>query len=152
MSGAYVLGAGLLALGLVPPAIVDGKPGMTHPLEFALYAMGAVSTAAAFLLLVWRVVRPHVEDYVERRVEAVHKTVRDTIRPMAGQVQTVRDEVPMAAHRLQELRTEMYALARILAHVDDTLQDHVTESRLYLDKAVKSLAAQGVNLPNMDDN
>lgn len=148
----------LAALGLV----IDGRPGITTALELILYVAGSVSTAAAGLLIVWRIIKPHVVAFTDKRIQAVQAQVAQ----VSTKVEQVKTQVAtpgsttLESHHLElvgaveDVRRQLGRLHRRMdkqserhQHTHDVLQAHVEESAEYVTRAIELLGAQGVQLP-----
>lgn len=134
------------------PAILDGEPGVSSLLELVLFIIGTASSLAAFSLLVWKVVKPHVVAFMDGRIQAVQGQVQhvsyqvDQLPSQVGSdeiVEAIRDVRQQVGrvHRRMDKQQEQHA------HTHQVLLAHVDESSAYLERATELLAVQGVKLP-----
>lgn len=139
--------------------VLDGTPGVSSVFEVLLFGMGAASTCAAFAVIVWRIAKPHVARYVEtlvRPIAAQVNQVQQEVKPDGGrslhdQAHKAHKAASNADRKLDELHRDLTQIAVEVGRVQRTLDQHVGESRTYLEVSREILSGHGIHLPPTDD-
>jgi hypothetical protein len=128
----------------------------------------AVTAIAAAVGVVWKILEPGVDRYLER-------TIRRETAPLVKSLETVRTEIVSAPadpslletasaaveaadrveHKVDALHNQLGRVSRRVEQVDgrvmitqSVLDQHVTESKEWLSRAVEALEDQGIDLPD----
>ena len=116
--------------------------------ELLLAICGGIGVVSGALLVVWKIVRPHVDRYVRSMVE-----------PIRDNVQAVRDNVednsPTATEqKIDQLSNQLGRIGRKVEQIDGrtmmtrgVLDQHVAESSTWLRQTTRILRASGVQIP-----
>lgn len=143
--------------------VLDGKAGVSSVLEVMLYGMGAVTTAAGFLAVVWRIARPHVLSWLEAQFRPIREDleqVRAEVKPDHGdslkdRAAAASEAATSADEKLDQLKGSVHRLGRQLDKVDargqitkSVLDQHVSESSDYLRSIRGVFAEAGITLPD----
>jgi len=151
----------MLFVVLLAPALLaaqtSGPPPERAIWELLLVTMGGVTTAAAFLALVWRIMRPHVDRYVRSLVSPVRSAV-DEVRDEVtahGAGPSITEQTEELARTLESVTGLLHKLSRNVQRVDGRAQitqsvlgQHVAESRVYLEGMRDVLRQHDIELPD----
>lgn len=131
------------------PAVIDGTPGVSSPLEILLFGIGAASSICTFAVIVWRIAKPHVRRYVESVVEPLRgdlELVREEVKPNHGS--SLHDQAVKGHKAAKQNTAKLDEVADAVEALAGKLDDHMIESREYLSAARALFEEQGITLPD----
>ena len=119
--------------------------------ELALVMMGAVSVGCAFLVIVWKIARPHIKGYIESVVKPLQTTANATHHQLTknghtSATPTVLDRVDGLSSKVDELHRLSHRNVTKIDMLGASLDAHKQDGRAMIAEAVRQFSAQGITL------
>lgn len=119
--------------------------------EIGLVILGAFSAVCGFLVIVWKIARPHIKTYVESVVKplqdkanATHEQV--TKNGHTSVTPTMLDRIDRLSGDVSDILRVQHRNTRKIDMLGQSLDDHKTESAKVLAEAVTQFSQQGITL------